>query len=330
MTPSARDIALIDRWQRDFPLIERPFAEGGSELGLDETATIAAFRRLRDAGVISRIGAVVRPNTVGASTLAAMRVPPGRLETVARTVSAEPLVNHNYQREHALNLWFVVAGPSRAAIGATIERIERHTGLPVLDLPLVKAYHIDLGFSLSESAERRCSRRSATAAAYVPGPSDSALLAAMQDGLPLVPRPYAAVGQAVGISGDDVIDRIAHLAAAGVVSRFGCVVRHRALGYAANAMVVWDVPDALVDAAAGTFVGNPRVTLCYRRPRRMPDWPFNLFCMVHAKTRPDANAVIDELNRTAHTAANAQAVLFSARCFKQRGALFSEGGQGIH
>jgi len=88
MTPSARDIALIDRWQRDFPLIERPFAEVGREFGRDEMAIIAAFRRLRYAGVISRIGAVVRPNTVGASTLAAMRVPPERLETVARIVSA--------------------------------------------------------------------------------------------------------------------------------------------------------------------------------------------------------------------------------------------------
>jgi DNA-binding Lrp family transcriptional regulator len=329
MIPSARDIALIDRWQRDFPLIERPFVEVGREFGRDEMGTIVAFRRLSDAGVISRIGAVVRPNAVGASTLAAMRVPPERLETVARIVSAEPLVNHNYQREHALNLWFVVAGPSREAVSATVERIERHTGLPVLDLPLVKAYHIDLGFSLSENAERRCSRRSATAAAYAPDPRDPALLAAMQDGLPLVPRPYAAVGKAVGVSGDDVVDRIAHLTAAGIVSRFGCVVRHRALGYAANAMAVWDVPDALVDAAAGMFARNPRVTLCYQRPRRLPDWPFKLFCMVHAKTRHEASAVIDDLNRAAHTGHNAQAVLFSVRCFKQRGALFSE-REGIH
>jgi len=239
-------------------------------------------------------------------------------------------VNHNYQREHALNLWFVVAGPSREAVGATIERIRRHTGLPVLDLPLVKAYHIDLGFSLRESAARHCSRRSASTAAYAPDPRDPALLAAMQDGLPLVPRPYAAVGQVVGVSGDGVIHRIAQLAAAGIVSRFGCVVRHRALGYAANAMAVWDVPDAWVDAAAGAFASNPRVTLCYRRARRLPDWPFNLFCMVHAKTRPEASAVIDQLNRAARTGDNAQAVLFSTRCFKQRGAVFSARAHGIH
>jgi hypothetical protein len=95
------------------------------------------------------------------------------------------------------------------------------------------------------------------------------------------------------------------------------------LGYSSNAMVVWDVPDAMVDRVAATFVRHPRVTLCYRRPRRPPVWPYNLFCMVHAKARSDAHAVIDEINLQADTGLMRQAVLFSTRCFKQRGAVFS-------
>lgn len=148
MTPSALELGLIDAWQRNFPLVERPFVEIGRSAGLDEAATIAAFRRLCDAGIVSRIGAVVRPNSVGASTLAAMRVPPERLDAVAAAVSAESLVNHNYARTHDINLWFVIAGPHRQAVADTVRRIECTTGLTVIDLPLLQAYHIDLGFGL--------------------------------------------------------------------------------------------------------------------------------------------------------------------------------------
>jgi DNA-binding Lrp family transcriptional regulator len=120
-----------------------------------------------------------------------------------------------------------------------------------------------------------------------------------------------------------VIDRLARLVAAGVIKRLGCVVRHRFFGYDANAMVVWDVPDEMTDAVAGHFAANPGVTLCYRRPRRPPHWPYNLFCMVHAKAREQALATVAELNAAAGTARLDQAVLFSTRCFKQRGAVFS-------
>jgi DNA-binding Lrp family transcriptional regulator len=321
MTPSVNEVALLDRWQRGFPLTERPFAEVGRDMGLDEDAIIAVFRRLRDCGVVSRIGAVVRPRTVGASTLAAMRVPPQRMNAVADIVSRERLVSHNYERTHPINLWFVVAGAHAGAIAATLGRIEMQTGLPVLDLPLQRAYHLDLGFPLT--GERR-HPAIAAAGGYRPDRLDRRLLAAIEDGLPLIERPFNEVATSVGLDEGAVIARLRRLTAAGVISRFGCVVRHRLLGYTANAMAVWDIPDDTVDHVAGRLAGNPRVSLCYRRPRRRPHWPYNLFCMVHAKTRPDAYAVIDDLNRLGATGCNDRAVLFSTRCFKQRGAVFSE------
>ena len=329
MTPNPTELSLIDRWQRDFPLIERPFAVVGRIAGLDEGATISTFHRLRDAGVISRIGAVVKPHTVGASTLAAMRVPAERLESVAEIVSRAPLVTHNYERAHALNLWFVIAGADADAVGVTKRRIEAQTGLDVLDLPLLEAYHLDLGFSLCGApSERREPVRACCD--YRPDPLDRGLLAAIEDGLPLVERPYHTVAEHLGLDQTNVIDRLERLTAAGVVTRFGCVVRHRTLGYSANAMAVWDVADDKLASVATTFVRNPSVTLCYRRPRRPPDWPYNLFCMVHAKSRREAHAVIDELNLHADTGLNPQAVLFSTRCFKQRGAVFSDPKRGIN
>jgi DNA-binding Lrp family transcriptional regulator len=325
MMLSTDELTLVDRWQRDFPLTERPFAHIGSESGLPEADALDTFTRLQESGVISRIGAVVKPNTVGASTLAAMRVPPEALEKVAAIVSSEPLVNHNYERTHAINLWFVIAGPDRTAVAKTIERIEARTGLVVLDLPLLQAFHIDLGFSLTDGGDRR-SGSAVMADGREPDAHDRALLAAIEDGLPLVERPYRAVAKQLGLDDDEVLDRLRRLTAAGVVKRFGCVVRHRSLGYVSNAMAVWDIPDGDVESVARLFAGSADVTLCYRRPRRLPDWRYNVFCMIHAKTRRDAHAAIDDLNLVADTGLNPQTVLFSTRCFKQRGAILSSTG----
>jgi DNA-binding Lrp family transcriptional regulator len=327
MTPGATELALIDRWQRDFPLTERPFALVGDAAGLDEAEVIEKLIGLQQAGVISRIGAVVKPNTVGASTLAAMRVPPDRLDTVAGLVSREPLVNHNYERTHPINLWFVIAGPDAESVAVTVRRIEQQTGLAVLVLPLLQAYHIDLGFPLAADRGAR-ERVAGPAAGRQPDALDRTLLATIEDGLPLVARPYRSIAERLGLRENDVLDRLRRLSASGVVKRFGCVVRHRTLGYEANAMAVWDIADDDVDAVAALFAGNPNVTLCYRRPRRLPDWPYNLFCMVHAKSRPEAFAAIDDLNLVGATGLDPQTVLFSTRCFKQRGAMLSNPPRG--
>ncbi len=321
MTLTPTELALLDRWQRNFPLVALPFEVVGQSVGLGPQDTVDTYERLRRERVLSRIGAVVRPHAVGASTLAAMRVPPERLEEVAAIVSGEPLVTHNYERTNALNLWFVVAGPDSAAVAATLASIEANTGLPVIDLPLLQAYHLDLGFSLTGGRARRRAGHAAPPP-YQPDATDRRLLSAIENGLPLVQRPYRSIAAATGLTEPEVLERLRRLSTAGVVTRFGCVVHHRALGYTANAMAVWAIADDDVDGVARAFAANPHVTLCYRRARR-PAWPFNLYCMIHARSQAEALAHVAELNAAAGTANRAQTVLFSPRCFKQRGAVFS-------
>lgn len=144
----AVDRRLLNDFQHDFPLSPTPYADIARRLGVSEDEVLARLARLQASGAVSRVGAVVRPNTVGASTLAAMRVPPAELERVASRVSAYPEVNHNYEREHALNLWFVVAAPDAARREAVLAEIEAATGYEVLSFPLLEDYHIDLGFDL--------------------------------------------------------------------------------------------------------------------------------------------------------------------------------------
>lgn len=145
---SALDKRLLDEFQHDLPICSRPYAAIARRLGCDEATVIERLETFQRQGYVSRVGPVFEPNHLGASTLAAMAVPSDRLESVARLVSAYPEVNHNYEREHAFNLWFVVTAKNEPAVAGVLADIERRTGIAVMDLPLLEAFHIDLGFPL--------------------------------------------------------------------------------------------------------------------------------------------------------------------------------------
>jgi DNA-binding Lrp family transcriptional regulator len=139
---------LLNDYQRCLPLSDAPFADMARELGVGEQTVLDTLANLKARGFISRVGPVFAPRRLGASTLAAMSVPPERLEAVAALVSACAEVNHNYEREHRFNLWFVVTAPDEAGVARVLEDLRYRTGLAVLDLPLEQDYHIDLGFPL--------------------------------------------------------------------------------------------------------------------------------------------------------------------------------------
>lgn len=139
---------LINGWQKGFPIVSEPYAKIAMEMNVTEDQIISGLASLRQRGILSRVGAVVKPNSVGASSLVAMSVPKSELEQVAETVCAEPTVNHNYERENDLNLWFVVTAADTDDLDRILSRIEDNTGHKTVKLQLEKSYHIDLGFSI--------------------------------------------------------------------------------------------------------------------------------------------------------------------------------------
>lgn len=145
---TALEKCLLNEYQRGLPLCPSPYAEMAGQLGVTEEAVISTLESLLARGLISRVGPVFAPQQAGASTLAAMAVPAGRLEAIAEMVSRYEEVNHNYQREHAFNLWFVVTAPDASRLQQVLDEITRTTGIAVLDLPLERAFFIDLGFPL--------------------------------------------------------------------------------------------------------------------------------------------------------------------------------------
>jgi DNA-binding Lrp family transcriptional regulator len=148
---------------------------------------------------------------------------------------------------------------------------------------------------------------------------DRRLVLATQGGLPLVPRPYHQVAEQVGIPAEEVMARLARLLAGGVIRRIGAVPNHYAIGYTANGMSVWDVPDECIDELGRQVGALAFVTHCYHRPRRLPDWPYNLFAMVHGGSRAEVMVKVAEIAGILGTDCRAHDVLFSTRILKKTG-----------
>ena len=146
-------LRMLDRFQHDLPICARPYQAMADELGCTEEAIFQRLEQLKQRQALSRVGPVFEHSLAGASTLVALAVPEARIEEVAAQINAFDEVNHNYLREHDWNLWFVLPGPSREHLDQTLSKIEQITGLTPLDLPMLTAYQINLGFALGKDSQ---------------------------------------------------------------------------------------------------------------------------------------------------------------------------------
>jgi len=318
-TGGAEPLALFNTWQRDLPLLPRPFDALGEPLGLGGEQVRALLQGGIASGRVSRVGAVFGVGAGGTGMLCALSVPIADLARIAARVNAEPGVNHNYAREHEWNLWFVVTAPDASHLLATVDRIEHATGLHALRLPMRRAYRIDLGFDLFEAPRAAAppTLHDVAAPARVPA-ALRPLAARLEDGLALVERPFAALGEPLGLSEAEVIATLRGWCNNGTLRRLGVVLRHHEFGIAANAMVVFEVAAQEADAAGARLAMQPGVTLCYRRANA-PGWPYTLYCMVHGRERAAVQRIVDDATRAAALAQWPREVLFSTQRFKQTG-----------
>ena len=320
---------LLNDFQRNFPLNPLPFEQIAKALNTSTEVVLDKIKELQSKGAVSRVGPVFSPNTVGVSTLAATSVPEKKIEWVAEVINRYAQVNHNYEREHHFNLWFVVTAENEDTLQQTLDNISQEIGYKVLSLPLLKEYHIDLGFRMQlkdrediDNVDNSNSISSHTLPIETQLASAEDLIEIIQSGLPLVARPYKEIAERLGWSEEMVIDKLKTMVDGGIIKRLGIVVRHHELGYRANAMVVWDVADEKVDAIGKKLGMQDCVTLCYKRPRLLPEWPYNLFCMVHGRDRDDVLECIETMSEVLGLEDVAHTVLFSGRRFKQRGAIY--------
>ena len=324
------DARLLDGFQSGFPIQERPFRAVAETIETDEADAVARVEDLLDRGLLRRFGPVLNPPVIGASTLAALSVPEDRFDEVAAVVNGHEQVNHNYRRDHAWNMWFVVTASSVARRDAILDDVAADAGLEPLVLPMQTDYYIDLEFPVVNGD--RFARESAAAegveATHVDAaarsdftPFEAALLLRIQDGFPRTATPYRDLATQLDAPVADVLACLQRLVEESCIKRIGCVVDHVATGFDSNCMVVWDVPDDELDDRGSAVGGLPYVTLCYQRPRRpQRDWPYNLFTMIHGREAAAVDAKIDEL--AAEHLSVPHERLYSTATLKQTGARY--------
>ncbi|MEO5330752.1 MAG: hypothetical protein H7839_01905 [Magnetococcus sp. YQC-5] len=320
---------IINKLQSGFPICPRPFAVAAAQLGMDikEETLIQQLKILIQTGFLTRFGPFFHAERMGGGfTLAAMRVPQDQLDATAELVNAQPEIAHNYARDHELNMWFVVATEHKNEIDDVLKRIESLTGLEVLNLPKLEEYrlgfqvHIDANGDIDTVFAPEEPGFAPTDKMVVqPDALDRALIAATQAGLPLEPEPYHRVAESIGEDVETVCTRLQLMLRHGWIRRIGAATNHYRLGLQGNGMSVWNVPDDQVTQLGRQIGALNFVTHCYRRPRHLPSWPYNLFAMVHGPNRQAVENKIALLSDLLGPSNQGHLVLHSTRILKKTG-----------
>jgi glutamate-1-semialdehyde 2,1-aminomutase len=316
------DRRLLDLLQRDFPLNARPFAAIGERLGLPEEEVLTRVRRLKGpetARLIRQVSAIFDTTALGyKSTLVAMQVPQDRIERVAAAVNRHPGVTHNYRRDHAWNLWFTLAVPPGQNLEAAVEAlVDEAGGYPYRLFPALRVFkigvHLDMENSTDVPPHDSAQKKRATAAP-TPNARDKAFIRELQKDIEIVPQPFAAVAERLGVSQEEVLAWLQDAKAVSWLRRFAAVLRQRPTGYVANGMVVWQVPEDSIERVAAVAASLAQVSHCYQRPT-YPDWPYNLFTMIHARSKANCRALAQKISQ--ETGVGDYAILFSTKEYKK-------------
>jgi len=321
------DRQLLMAIQADVAIVERPFAQLGQPLGLSEDEVLSRLDQLKEQRIIRQISAIFDTTSLGyESSLVAMKCDPDDEDAVAAIINQHPGVSHNYRRNHAFNLWYTiaVAPTSRLGLAKTVEILHRESGAEVTrPLPTLKLYKIGVQFDLTgESASTDHASPSYTARnrAETRGgltPQEIEFIRVLQRDLPLTPTPFLDWADELNISLSELQATRDRFAQQGKLRRFAAVLNHRNAGFSANAMGVWAVragSDAEVDRIGESMAGFRAVSHCYRRPV-YPDWPFNIFTMVHGQTPGECDQVLKDISAT--TGVREYRALYSTKEYKK-------------
>jgi glutamate-1-semialdehyde 2,1-aminomutase len=316
------DRRLLDLLQRDFPLDARPFALLGERLGLHEEEVLERVLRLKSPGkrrLIRQISAIFDTTALGYnSTLVAMQVPQNDVDRVAAAINRHPGVTHNYQRDHAWNLWFTLAVPTGDDIEAAAEAlVSQAGGYPYRLFPALLVFKIGVQLDMEDAADispAHTPQVSPTSSAPTPSARDRAFIRELQEDIEIVAQPFARIARRLGVSQDEVVDWLRQARAAGWLRRFAAILHQREAGYVANGMVVWRVPGGSIERVAAVAASLPQVSHCYQR-RTYPGWPYNLFTMIHAKTREECRALAQKISQ--ETGVSDYVILFSTKEYKK-------------
>lgn len=314
------DRRLLNLIQGEFPLTSEPFSALGLALGVSGEQVIRRIEGLKAGGIVRYIGPLFDARSLGYHiTLVAMRVAEQRLDEATQVVCEHPGVSHGYQRDHHFNLWFTLALPWERDIQDELGRLAGVLAAEaVLDLPVLRAFKLgtcfDVGGDATPTADASVAYRVSFAKAPDLSPSDRALIKELQRDLPLIPRPFDTTAERLGIDTDEFLAHCQSLLQRSVMRRFSASVSHARLGFVANAMVCWIASPDRVEAAGQKLAALREVSHCFER-KANSIWPYNLFAMIHGRTREACQEIARKVSR--QSGLRDYEVLFSSKEFKK-------------
>jgi len=313
------DQRLVGLIQARFPLSAKPYADLGLSLGIPEDEVIRRIEQMKLRGLVRQISPVLDARCLGyKTTLVAMRVKETRLDRAARFLAEHPRVSHAYERDHHFNLWFTLAVPDRANMDSELFRLaELIEAEAVIDLPTLRIFKLRTYFGSDEDDQLEMAsgtpnyivRQSVSLS-----PVDREVINELQQDLPLISQPFAEMSARSGMSKEKFLTQCQSLLSRGIIRRFGASVNHRGVGFAANALTCWAVPTEKVEVMAKKLVPLKQVSHCYERKTK-PLWHYNLFAMIHGRTREQCQGITDKVS--AENGLADYVLLFSTREFKK-------------
>ena len=319
------DRELLNAVQWDFPLVARPYAAIAERLGTTDADVRERLTRLKELGILRQLSAIFDTRALGyTSALIAAKIDPERIDEAAAIISGHPGVSHNYKRNHAYNLWYTLAVPPGEDFDAHLDVLHRDSGsLVTRKLPTLQLYKI--GVKLDMTGETAANAKSEVLAhekperrpdmvAPVLSELETTVIRTVQEDLPLVERPFAAIAEPLGYTEDELLGALRSFLDRKLMRRFAAVMNHRNAGFKANAMGVWAVPEDELVEIGPQMAGFSAVSHCYRRPT-YDDWPYTVFTMVHGRSARDCEAIISAISE--ETGVNEYALLWSIKEYKK-------------
>ena len=314
------DKQILNDIQWTFPLVERPFLELAKEYHISEEQVIERIKKLKDIGIIRQISAIFDTRKLGyKSALVAFAVKENKIEDVANEINKHPGVSHNYERNHEYNLWFTLAVPPYGDMKVDLEKMALLDGvLKYRVLPTLKMYKIGVKLDMvnddPEKPNPSDDVKNLETKAEKISELDREYIRQLQKDIEIVKEPFKIITENLGIPSIDLFNKIKEYEKIGIMRRFAAILRHRQAGFTANGMIVWKIPEEKVDDKGLKIASFPQVSHCYRRPV-YPDWEFNLFSMIHARTIEAAEKIAKEISSV--IGIDNYKILFSSREFKK-------------
>jgi DNA-binding Lrp family transcriptional regulator len=314
------DKKLLNEIQWVFPLAERPYLEIANRHGISEDETMKRISAMKEIGIIRQINAIFDTRRLGyKSALVAFAVRPDRLDHVAERINEHPGVSHNYERNHEYNMWFTLAVPPGSDMKEDLDRMAALDGVVKYRvLPTLKLYKIGVRLDMvnddAESPKPTDDVKQLNPEKVELSDRDKEFIRELQKDLEVVAEPFSEPASNLRITTSELFAKAREYEEIGIMRRFAAILRHRDAGFVANGMVVWHVPEEKIDEVGFKLAGFPQVSHCYRRPI-YPDWRFNLFSMVHARSLRAAEKMAEEMSET--IGVRDYQILFSSREFKK-------------